>query len=69
MRTRIKIPARAMECTHLQFFDLSNYLMMCEKRPVWKCPVCDNLALYSKLIIDQLVFVYYLLSIFFKLLF
>ncbi|KAI1722548.1 PINIT domain-containing protein [Ditylenchus destructor] len=53
MRTPIKIPVRAADCTHLQSFDLTNYLMMCEKRPVWKCPVCDNNALYSKLIIDE----------------
>uniref|UniRef100_A0A183BWS9 SAP domain-containing protein n=1 Tax=Globodera pallida TaxID=36090 RepID=A0A183BWS9_GLOPA len=52
MRTRIKIPSRAAECTHLQSFDLNSYLMMCEKRPTWKCPVCDKNAIYSKLIID-----------------
>jgi len=52
-RTRIKIPCRGVECTHLQCFDLVNYLMMCEKRPVWKCPVCDKAVLYSKLIIDD----------------
>ncbi|KAL3112704.1 hypothetical protein niasHT_013740 [Heterodera trifolii] len=52
MRTRIKIPSRAAECTHLQCFDLNSYLMMSEKRPTWKCPVCDRNAIYSKLIID-----------------
>lgn len=55
MRTRINIPSRPVDCTHLQCFDLNNYLMMSEKRPVWKCPVCDNPALYSKLIIDGFV--------------
>ena len=52
-RTRIRIPARAVDCTHLQCFDLYSYLMMNEKRPGWKCPVCDRNAIYSKLIIDE----------------
>uniref|UniRef100_A0A914GWU8 SP-RING-type domain-containing protein n=1 Tax=Globodera rostochiensis TaxID=31243 RepID=A0A914GWU8_GLORO len=52
MHTRIKIPSRAVECTHLQSFDLNSYLMMCEKRPIWKCPVCNKSAIDSKLIID-----------------
>uniref|UniRef100_A0A183BQY8 SP-RING-type domain-containing protein n=1 Tax=Globodera pallida TaxID=36090 RepID=A0A183BQY8_GLOPA len=52
MHTRIKIPSRAAECTHLQSFDLNSYLMMCEKRPIWKCPVCNKSAIDSKLIID-----------------
>uniref|UniRef100_A0A915DTB5 Uncharacterized protein n=1 Tax=Ditylenchus dipsaci TaxID=166011 RepID=A0A915DTB5_9BILA len=53
MKTRIKIPSRPEQCTHLQCFDLTNYLMMSEKKPVWKCPVCDNNAAYSKLIVDE----------------
>lgn len=52
-RMRIKIPSRAADCTHLQTFDLYNYLMMNEKRPGWKCPVCDKNAIYSKLVIDK----------------
>jgi hypothetical protein len=52
-RMRIKIPSRAFDCTHLQTFDLYNYLLMNEKRPGWKCPVCDRNAIYSKLIIDK----------------
>uniref|UniRef100_A0A914CHJ6 Probable NADH dehydrogenase [ubiquinone] iron-sulfur protein 7, mitochondrial n=1 Tax=Acrobeloides nanus TaxID=290746 RepID=A0A914CHJ6_9BILA len=53
VKTRIKIPARSVECEHLQCFDLTNYLMMNEKRPGWKCAICDKNAHFSKLIIDE----------------
>jgi hypothetical protein len=53
MKTRMNIPARTKTCSHLQCFDLSNYLNMCEKRPVWKCPQCNGNAHYDNLIIDQ----------------
>ncbi|KAL3998433.1 PINIT domain family protein [Acanthocheilonema viteae] len=51
-RTRMLIPVKAYDCTHLQCFDLSNFLKMNEKRPTWKCAVCNNGAPYKKLIID-----------------
>jgi hypothetical protein len=53
MKTRMNIPARTKTCSHLQCFDLANYLNMCEKRPVWKCPQCNGNAHYDNLIIDQ----------------
>ncbi|CAG9538315.1 unnamed protein product [Cercopithifilaria johnstoni] len=51
-RTRMLIPVKAYDCTHLQCFDLSNFLKMNEKRPTWKCAVCNNGAPYKKLVID-----------------
>ncbi|EFO22955.2 MIZ zinc finger family protein [Loa loa] len=51
-KTRMIIPVKAFDCTHLQCFDLSNFLKMNEKRPTWKCAVCNNGASYKKLIID-----------------
>uniref|UniRef100_A0A914XYP0 Uncharacterized protein n=1 Tax=Panagrolaimus superbus TaxID=310955 RepID=A0A914XYP0_9BILA len=53
MKTRMKIPARTKTCSHLQCFDLLNYLNMNEKRPSWKCPQCSGNAHYDNLIIDQ----------------
>uniref|UniRef100_A0AAF5Q0P5 MIZ zinc finger family protein n=1 Tax=Wuchereria bancrofti TaxID=6293 RepID=A0AAF5Q0P5_WUCBA len=52
-KTRMLIPVKAYDCTHLQCFDLSNFLKMNEKRPTWKCAVCNNGAPYKKLIIDD----------------
>ncbi|GMR52917.1 hypothetical protein PMAYCL1PPCAC_23112, partial [Pristionchus mayeri] len=53
MKTRMSIAARSRDCTHLQCFDLDSYLMLNEKKPSWKCGVCNNLAPYHRLIIDK----------------
>ncbi|CAI5438899.1 unnamed protein product [Caenorhabditis angaria] len=53
VKIRMSCPARCSDCTHLQCFDLTSYLMMNEKRAVWNCPVCSNYAPYEKLIIDE----------------
>ncbi|TKR92667.1 hypothetical protein L596_007277 [Steinernema carpocapsae] len=52
-RTRMTMPAKGAECTHLQCFDLDMYLRMNEKRPTWKCAICDKVSTAYKLIIDQ----------------
>lgn len=54
-RVKMSLPARSKDCSppHLQCFDLHNYLMMNEKRPNWKCPVCAKLCSYSALMIDK----------------
>ena len=49
---RMKIPARASTCDHLQCFDAQLYLMMNEKKPKWDCPVCNKTALPINLQID-----------------
>ena len=41
-KMRMKIPARAATCDHLQCFDAQLYLMMNEKKPKWECPVCQK---------------------------
>jgi hypothetical protein len=53
MKTRMNIPARTKTCSHLQCFDLLNYLNMNEKRPSWKCPQCNTNAHFDNLIVDQ----------------
>ena len=49
---RMKIPARASTCDHLQCFDATLYLMMNEKKSKWECPVCQKSAEPEKLQID-----------------
>ncbi|VDN05422.1 unnamed protein product [Thelazia callipaeda] len=51
-KTRMLEPVKAYDCSHLQCFDLLNFLKMNEKRPTWKCPVCNNIASFKKLIVD-----------------
>ncbi|CAD5206612.1 unnamed protein product [Bursaphelenchus okinawaensis] len=52
-RIIMKRPARGKSCTHLQCFDLTNYIMMNEKRANWKCPVCNKQTLPSDLVLDD----------------
>ena len=43
---------RATTCKHLQCFDAATFLYMNEKKSTWKCPVCDQPALFEHLSID-----------------
>ncbi|KAI6182762.1 hypothetical protein M3Y97_00415800 [Aphelenchoides bicaudatus] len=52
-RVRMSNPVRSRNCTHLQCFDLFNYLTMNEKRPNWKCPVCNKPCNYDVLVLDS----------------
>ncbi|KAI6224864.1 hypothetical protein M3Y95_00797800 [Aphelenchoides besseyi] len=51
-RTFMSVPSRSRDCSHLQCFDLLNYLKMNEQRPTWKCPICCNSSPYDSLVID-----------------
>lgn len=53
-KIKMKLPSRALTCTHLQCFDATLYLQMNEKKPKWICPVCDKPALFKNLAIDGL---------------
>ena len=50
--TRMIVPCRARQCTHLQCFDAKTFFMMNEKKPRWMCPVCDKPTLFKELYID-----------------
>ncbi|KAI6206401.1 hypothetical protein M3Y94_00906500 [Aphelenchoides besseyi] len=52
-RLVMSVPSRSRDCVHLQCFDLHSLLMMNEKRPTWKCPVCNKSSPYSSLVIDR----------------
>ncbi|GMR62540.1 hypothetical protein PMAYCL1PPCAC_32735, partial [Pristionchus mayeri] len=52
-KTRMSIPTRSRDCTHVQCFDLDAFLMMNQQKPSWKCVVCTNPAPYHRLIIDK----------------
>lgn len=49
---RIKNPARASTCSHLQCFDLDTYFSLNEIAPTWRCPVCNKDAIFSKILVD-----------------
>jgi len=52
--TRMKIitPVRSRNCSHIQCFDLNNYLKINILKSVWKCPVCNGSCPYDSLILD-----------------
>lgn len=53
IKSRIRLPARGLECKHVQCFDLEGYLMMNCERGTWRCPECSKPALTESLEIDQ----------------
>jgi len=52
-RAKMVVPIRSLSCTHIQCFDLNNYLQMNKLKPNWKCPVCGNYCRYNSLKVDQ----------------
>lgn len=55
-KTRMSIPAKSINCIHLQCFDAYNFILMNEKKPTWICPNCFNPCLYDDLQIDLFFF-------------
>ncbi|XP_061398419.1 zinc finger MIZ domain-containing protein 2 [Musca vetustissima] len=53
LKSRIRLPARGLECKHIQCFDLEGYLMVNSERGTWRCPECSKPALTESLEIDQ----------------
>ena len=41
---RMTLPARGIDCVHIQCFDLESYLKCNSEKLVWKCPVCNKIA-------------------------
>lgn len=53
-KLKMSLPCRASTCTHVACFDASLYIQLNEKKPKWRCPVCDKPALFKHLEIDGL---------------
>lgn len=51
-KCRIKLPVRGQKCQHIQCYDADTYLLINERKPAWKCPVCDSLAPFNELFVD-----------------
>eukprot|EP01113_Clastostelium_recurvatum_P039546 TRINITY_DN6049_c0_g1_i1.p1 TRINITY_DN6049_c0_g1~~TRINITY_DN6049_c0_g1_i1.p1 ORF type:complete len:708 (+),score=115.59 TRINITY_DN6049_c0_g1_i1:68-2191(+) len=52
-KNRMRLPARATTCRHIQTFDLNNYLSMNQRVSTWKCPHCSQRAEFKDLFIDE----------------
>lgn len=53
-KLKMKLPCRALTCTHIACFDALLYIQLNEKKPKWRCPVCDKPALFKNLVLDGL---------------
>ncbi|CAH9117130.1 unnamed protein product, partial [Cuscuta europaea] len=53
--TRIKIPVKGQSCKHLQCFDYDNYLDINSRRPLWRCPHCNQHVCFPDIRIDQVM--------------
>ncbi|TNN05799.1 E3 SUMO-protein ligase pli1 isoform 1 [Schistosoma japonicum] len=54
-RTRIDLPVRSFNCSHLQCFDLHSYLAINMRRPRWSCPICSISAPFRDLRVDDII--------------
>ncbi|CDS41737.1 e3 SUMO protein ligase PIAS2 [Echinococcus multilocularis] len=54
-KCRIKLPVRGQRCQHIQCYDADTYLLINERKPAWKCPVCDSPAPFHELFVDGLL--------------
>ncbi|KAF3024352.1 SUMO ligase siz1 [Neopestalotiopsis sp. 37M] len=52
---RLKDPCRSTTCSHIQCFDVTSYLYLQEQGPQWLCPICNKLATFENLAIDEYV--------------
>lgn len=52
-KMRMKIPAKSINCDHLQCFDASIFILMNEKKPTWMCPTCNKSCLYDDIQIES----------------
>ncbi|VDM03193.1 unnamed protein product [Schistocephalus solidus] len=51
-KCRIDLPVRGHNCQHIQCYDANTYLLINERKPAWKCPVCDVPAPFHELLVD-----------------
>jgi len=52
-KMRMTIPAKSINCDHLQCFDASIFILMNEKNPTWMCPTCNKSCNYQDLQIES----------------
>lgn len=50
---RMKIPARATSCTHLECFDLETYFDLQKQGPSWVCPLCNKQIAYTNIAVNE----------------
>ncbi|CAI6373029.1 unnamed protein product [Macrosiphum euphorbiae] len=52
-KLRMKLPARGVDCIHLQCFDAIQFLQMNEQREKWTCPLCTKKIKFENIEVDE----------------
>jgi len=52
-KTKMKLPARGMDCTHIQCFDAIQFLQMNEHKQTWACPLCKKNVKFEDIEVDE----------------
>ncbi|XP_001945079.1 E3 SUMO-protein ligase PIAS3-like isoform X1 [Acyrthosiphon pisum] len=52
-KLRMKLPARGVDCIHLQCFDAIQFLQMNEQKQTWTCPLCKKKLKFENIEVDE----------------
>lgn len=52
-KLRMKLPARGVDCIHLQCFDAIQFLQMNEQKQTWTCPLCKKKLKFENIEVDD----------------
>lgn len=52
-KTRMELPARGIDCIHLQCFDAKQFLQMNEQKQTWSCPLCKKKVKFENIEVDE----------------
>lgn len=52
-KMRMELPARGVNCIHMQCFDAIQFLQMNEQKQTWICPLCKKKVRYEDIEVDE----------------
>jgi len=52
-KLRMNLPARGVDCIHLQCFDAMQFLQMNEQKQTWSCPLCKKKIKFENIEVDE----------------
>jgi len=52
-KTRMELPARGVNCIHMQCFDAIQFLKMNEQKQTWTCPLCKKKVKFEDIEVDE----------------
>jgi len=52
-KLRMKLPARGVDCRHLQCFDVIKFLQLNEHKQTWICPICKKKIKFENILVCE----------------